>query len=681
MVGFLKIQAVFVIFLTMLSNVQLAHGENGTPATSFDPVRRLADQSNIISKAVNPYNGEYETTPEQTQGMVNSSHIDNALDELDRAAASGSTCPGGCSTLPKKTLMACEKLRAGHPYRLEMLARYSSQSAPERNYSDREFETCNSAKMDTTTFARCKRDTADRDRLIKITKQTDLDQALQQMGKARSTEEIIDFTAKMGRLMERKIYDVERNKEMIGAEGGISGLQLLEALRTNGTAGVCRDMALFQSQMIEQMGKQQGLKGYVSAFATTGPNFHTTVLVEDTRHPGTSYVMNYGKTGKETDGSGTMARSQAHSIPNTGIKMRIFGSDGRMVNVSDSLLGAFLHEVVGAEADPTSRARIGAVRFQIGDDPCNTFTLATGQLEDGTRVSTLSYVLEAKTKTSTHRLTFALSSGQTPTQTENLDFQSLLVRYDGIKQLIRANGTRWGLTSDLQGVLEGYVTGVQGKLNRETSTQDMLGYLHSAQILEGLSRRDPTVIQAFLADPGSLSFGESSTTRGAAIDGDMQLILRNRFHMQIRNGTELEAYVNAYVEPGPVSVNTMGYDPRRYRAYLNLLRSGVKIHQDITNRIYFEALLEVTRQQPTTVLRSRATLGSDMWRVFYENTQAAPGQTPSIINPDSFMTHRIGVEVGGRDQQVRGEVYRRIIDGKKDDNVQVEYRQRIDWGR
>lgn len=118
--------------------------------------------------------------------------------------------------------------------------------------------------------------------------------------------------------------------------------QLLVSAKTGKPGGICRDIALAQTQMLEAL----GFKDNYSVSYKTYDGEHVSVITVD---PTTGKIIkfNYGGVSTSNRGSGTDALAQDSTQPDFGLSYRIYDSKGKPVVKVPSELGQILTETTG----------------------------------------------------------------------------------------------------------------------------------------------------------------------------------------------------------------------------------------------------------------------------------------------------------------------------------------------
>ena len=160
---------------------------------------------------------------------------------------------------------------------------------------------------------------------------------------ALSSDQKISLVSKLGDYFGNQ-YNYARANETIKTEGVFVNMQqLLDSVKTGKPGGVCRDIALAQTQALKELGFTNS---YVVTFKTNDAG-HATVISTD---PTTGKIIkfNYGETYEMKKGSGTEALIQDTTLPDHGIVYNIYDTKGKPVTKVATDLDQMLRESVGA---------------------------------------------------------------------------------------------------------------------------------------------------------------------------------------------------------------------------------------------------------------------------------------------------------------------------------------------
>ena len=156
-----------------------------------------------------------------------------------------------------------------------------------------------------------------------------------------STDQKIQLVSKLGGSFSN-VYNDDRAKK---SDGEVVNLeQLLNSVKTGDPGGICRDVALAQTQMLKELGF---INNYVVAFKTLEGSHATTITMD----PATGKVIkfNYDETYESKKGSGTEVLTQDTSIPDHGLGFRIYDTNGKPVTQVPSELSQMMRESTGAD--------------------------------------------------------------------------------------------------------------------------------------------------------------------------------------------------------------------------------------------------------------------------------------------------------------------------------------------
>ncbi len=161
-----------------------------------------------------------------------------------------------------------------------------------------------------------------------------------------TSEQKIQLVSKLGGFF-GNLYNYDRRDAGSKVFGEfISTEQLLDSVKSGAPGGICRDIALAQTQFLKELGFKNN---YVLAYKTIAGS-HATVISTD---PETGKVVkfNYGETTAAPKGSGTESLVQDTSMPDHGINYRIYDTQGKPVTKVPSEVGQILKESAGGTLD------------------------------------------------------------------------------------------------------------------------------------------------------------------------------------------------------------------------------------------------------------------------------------------------------------------------------------------
>lgn len=161
-----------------------------------------------------------------------------------------------------------------------------------------------------------------------------------------SFEEKIKLASYIGKRFDSN-YDFERAKEGTDASQGIVTLQqLIDGYNIKKRSGICRDIAVGQVQILNEMGLKCKVTGYETARATG----HATVACSDPKDPDKTIRINYGEV-MASNQSGTLALTQNGIIPATTVSYRLYDENGKFVSALKTDLGKMLTDVSGGKPE------------------------------------------------------------------------------------------------------------------------------------------------------------------------------------------------------------------------------------------------------------------------------------------------------------------------------------------
>ncbi|WP_158246887.1 MULTISPECIES: transglutaminase-like domain-containing protein [Pseudomonadati] len=136
-------------------------------------------------------------------------------------------------------------------------------------------------------------------------------------------------------------YDFQRDKE-----GVVTTEDLFQAIREGSKAGVCRDIAVAQANVLKKLNIDDV---YVVAYNTRDVG-HATVVVQDPGNKDRIINFNYGET-RINESQSAQGLAQDTTLADFGINYRIFNADGEPVDRVPSEVGYLLNQAVGLDVE------------------------------------------------------------------------------------------------------------------------------------------------------------------------------------------------------------------------------------------------------------------------------------------------------------------------------------------
>ena len=140
-------------------------------------------------------------------------------------------------------------------------------------------------------------------------------------------------------------YDSGRAADGLSATGVISIEKMLENLSNGKPGGICRDMTLAQSKILQQLGVDKDNIYQMSYAVAKG--HHAVVVVQDPNDPTKIVKINYDLVQTNENVSGGSSLYQDGILADTGIVYRIYDADGKPVDKVPSEIGKIFREVTG----------------------------------------------------------------------------------------------------------------------------------------------------------------------------------------------------------------------------------------------------------------------------------------------------------------------------------------------
>lgn len=201
------------------------------------------------------------------------------------------------------------------------------------------------------------------------------------LGVARDTltnQQKIELVSKVGGFFGNR-YNYDRFNLGDKATGYVSIEQLFDSVKSGKAGGVCRDIALAQTQMLRELGFKNN---YVVTYKTLN-GYHSDVITTD---PATGKIVkfNYSEATEMKKGTGTAALIQDSTMPDHGLNFRIHDADGKPVTQVPSELGQMLREATGGDTRPflDSNYSLAKVGVKFGGVDGNLFVGKTSTGEN-----------------------------------------------------------------------------------------------------------------------------------------------------------------------------------------------------------------------------------------------------------------------------------------------------------
>jgi hypothetical protein len=161
-----------------------------------------------------------------------------------------------------------------------------------------------------------------------------------------SNEQKVELVSKLGGNF-GNLYNYARANAGDKARGEFVNVeQLLDSVKAGVPGGICRDVALAQTQMLKELGFNHN---YVVAYKTLSGSHATAITTDPTT--GKIIKFNYSETNESKKGSGTEALIQDTTLPDHGLGFRIYDSNGKPVTHVPSELAQMLKETTGSSSD------------------------------------------------------------------------------------------------------------------------------------------------------------------------------------------------------------------------------------------------------------------------------------------------------------------------------------------
>lgn len=205
-----------------------------------------------------------------------------------------------------------------------------------------------------------------------------------------TSDQKIELISKLGTYFSNG-YNYARAEDK-NAKGFVSAEQLLVAVQKGKPGGICRDIALAQTQMLELLGFKDN---YVLSYKSFSGHHVTVVSVDP--ETGKIVKFNYGEVSSAAKGSGTQVLDQDTVLPDFGIKYNVYDTKGKPVVQLPSELGQMLKETTGGidREFNSKNYNLGKISFEKNGIHGNLFT---GQTSSGETVSGVALYVNKETE-------------------------------------------------------------------------------------------------------------------------------------------------------------------------------------------------------------------------------------------------------------------------------------------
>ena len=160
-----------------------------------------------------------------------------------------------------------------------------------------------------------------------------------------SFEEKYDLVAHAGAHF-NEVYSYDRLNEIGDAgRGKVSVLEMFSSVRTGDAAGVCRDNAVAQTRMLEELGIDSIVVGY-----KTATNAHATVLAVNPDNNQEVVKIDWRYVNRESDRAGADALVQASGAPDVGLKYNLYDSRGNPIQSVSTEQGKIIRSALNTRS-------------------------------------------------------------------------------------------------------------------------------------------------------------------------------------------------------------------------------------------------------------------------------------------------------------------------------------------
>lgn len=160
--------------------------------------------------------------------------------------------------------------------------------------------------------------------------------------------------------------------------------EMLTSVRDGHPGGICRDVSMAQSAILKELGVPKD-KIYQIGYSTSGGG-HAVVAIQDPDNPKNVVKLNYGYVTESNGAVGSSALLQNTSLPDFGMRNRIYDADGDPVGSLPTEIGEILYDSSGGnkgKITPPSRHNLQKVGIIT---PLGEGQVFTGETSSGDKV-------------------------------------------------------------------------------------------------------------------------------------------------------------------------------------------------------------------------------------------------------------------------------------------------------
>jgi hypothetical protein len=184
-------------------------------------------------------------------------------------------------------------------------------------------------------------------------------------------------------------YNSARSAEGLGAQGIVSIEEMLENLSNDNPGGICRDVTLAQSQILQQLGVDKS-NIYQMSYAV-GQGHHAVLLVQDPNNPKKIIKINYSLVQSNENVASGSALTQDGILADTGIVYKIYDADGKSVGNVPSEMGRVLRDITNYQDSVDQGVNPYNLTKTIIRSRWVDATLFSGSLSNGDKVNGISF--------------------------------------------------------------------------------------------------------------------------------------------------------------------------------------------------------------------------------------------------------------------------------------------------
>lgn len=225
-----------------------------------------------------------------------------------------------------------------------------------------------------------------------------------------------------GKFSDRYNYDRAGGK----GTGVVTIEEMLESVRSGKPGGICRDVSMAQSAILKELGVPKD-KIYQLGYNTIGGG-HAVVAIQDPNNPKNIVKLNYGYVSESDGAVGSSALIQNTSLPDFGMRNRVYDADGVPVASLPTEIGEVLYDVTeGNKGKIVPPSRHNLMKVNV-DTPFGKGKVFTGETSSGDKVVGVALQKNFSTKRTDNEVAVAAISREGDRSFATLSQEALYLR-------------------------------------------------------------------------------------------------------------------------------------------------------------------------------------------------------------------------------------------------------------